>query len=87
MRFSILVLQYVAAVIDSSTMMMKLYLDGRLVAEGDTPALPSDVGVTEQNFLARSQFAADDFYLGSLDEFRIYDRALTLGEVRYLAGK
>jgi len=68
-------------------MMMKLYQDGRLVAEGHTPALPSDVGVTDQNFLARSQFAADDFYFGSIDEFRIYDRTLSLAEVRYLAGK
>jgi hypothetical protein len=78
---------HVVAVIDSSTTMMKLYQDGRLVAEGETPALPSDIGVTNQNFLGRSQFAADDFYLGSLDEFRIYDRALTEGEVRFLAGK
>ncbi|MGD8786793.1 MAG: LamG domain-containing protein [Phycisphaerales bacterium] len=78
---------HVAAVIDSSSMMMRLYLDGRLVVEDETPVLPSDVGETNQNYLARSQFAADDFLLGSIDEFRIYDRALSLGEVRYLAGK
>jgi hypothetical protein len=78
---------HVAAVIDSSSMMMRLYLDGRLVVEDETPILPSDVGETNQNYLARSQFAADDFLLGSIDEFRIYDRALSLGEVRYLAGK
>ncbi len=78
---------HVTATIDSASMTMKLYQDGRLVAEGETPLLPSDLGETNQNFLARSQFAADDFYLGSIDEFRIYDRALSLPEVLYLAHK
>ncbi len=78
---------HVAASIDSSSMTMKLYRDGQLVAERETPFLPSDLGETTQNWLGRSQFAADDFYLGSIDEVRIYDRALSVAEVRYLAGK
>ncbi|MFX0201421.1 MAG: LamG domain-containing protein, partial [Candidatus Hodarchaeota archaeon] len=68
---------HVAATIDSASMTMKLYQDGRLVAEGPTAVLPSDLGETTENFLGRSQYAADSYYFGSLDEFRIYGRALS----------
>jgi len=79
---------HVTVTIDSASMTMKLYQDGKLVAEGETPVLPSDLGQTTQNWLGgRSQFAADAYYQGSLDEFRIYNRALSAGEIRYLAGK
>jgi len=78
---------HVTAMIDSASMTMKLYQDGKLVAEGPTSMLPSDLGETTENYLGRSQFAADSFYFGSLDEFRIYNRALSEGEVLYLAGK
>jgi len=78
---------HVTVTIDSASMTMKLYQDGKLVAEGETSVLPSDLGETNQNYLGRSQFVADAYYDGSLDEFRIYDRALSHGEIRYLAGK
>jgi hypothetical protein len=78
---------HVAATIDNASMTMNLYQDGRLVAEGPTPLLPSDLGETTENFLGRSQFAADSYYFGSLDEFRIYDRALSVEEILFLAGK
>ena len=78
---------HVTVTIDSASMAMKLYQDGKLVAEGTTPVLPSDLGETTENFLGRSQFAGDAFYLGSLDEFRIYDRALSVEEILFLAGR
>ncbi len=78
---------HVAAVIDSASMTMKLYQDGKLVAEGPTLTLPSDLGETTENYLGRSQYAADAYYFGSLDEFRIYDRALSESEILFLAGK
>ncbi len=78
---------HVAAVIESASMTMRLYQDGKLVAEGPTPTLPSDLGETTENFLGRSQYAADSYYFGSLDEFRIYDLALSVEEVLFLAGK
>ena len=77
---------HVAVVIDSGTMNMALYLDGAVVASGPTTVLPKDLGVTNQNWLGRSQWVADGYYGGLLDEFRIYSRALSAGEVRYLAG-
>ena len=77
---------HVTVTIDSASMTVKLYQDGKLVAEGETPVLPSDLGQTTQNYLGRSQFVADAYYQGSIDEFRIYDRALSLPEVLYLVG-
>ena len=76
---------HVAGVIDSTSMEMTLYLDGTVVAQGPTTSLPADAGVTTQNWLGRSQYP-DPYYNGALDEARIYNRVLTEGEIRYLAG-
>jgi hypothetical protein len=65
---------------------LSLYVDGWLAGTTETTVFPSDLGVTTQNWLGDSQWVDDDFYMGLMDDFRIYDRALTDGEVRYLAG-
>ncbi len=67
-------------------MTMRLYVDGWLAASGPTTDLPADMGVTTQNWLGRSLWTADPYFMGLLDEFRIYNRALSDNEVRYLAG-
>jgi len=77
---------HVAVVIDGSSMTMQLYLDGTVVASGPTETLPADLGETTQNWLGRSQWADDAYYSGSLDDFCIYNRALSELEVIYLAG-
>ncbi len=77
---------HVAAVIDSSTMTIRLHLDGAMVATGATSLLPRDLGNTTQNWLGRSQYAGDAYYTGMLDELCIYNRALSEAEIRYLAG-
>jgi hypothetical protein len=77
---------HVAVVIDSKTMRLTLYLDGAAVGSAATTLVPKDMGNTTQNWLGRSQWAADAYFTGSLDEFRIYNRALGAAEVRYLAG-
>ena len=77
---------HLAVVIDASSMQVQVYLDGDLAASGPTATLPRDLGNTTQNWLGRSQYAADAYFSGSLDEFRIYNRALSAGEVRYLVG-
>jgi len=77
---------HVAIVIDSATMRLQLYQDGTPAAGAATTVLPKDLGVTTQNWLGRSQWTADPFFGGSIDEFRIYNRALSESEVRYLAG-
>jgi hypothetical protein len=77
---------HVAVTIDSATKVIKLYLDGTMVVSGATVLLPKDMGVTTQNWLGRSQYSADAYYRGALDDFRIFSRSLSEGEVRYLAG-
>jgi hypothetical protein len=77
---------HVAASIDSSTMTVRLYQDGMLVAEGETSFLPSDLGATDQNYIGKSQWLADAYYDGAIDEFRIYDRVLSEAEILFLMG-
>jgi hypothetical protein len=77
---------HVAVTIDSTTMTMRLYLDGEQVGSAATTLLPKDLGNTTQNWLGRSQYVADAYFSGMLDEFRIYNRALSVAEIRYLAG-
>jgi hypothetical protein len=77
---------HLAVTIDSATMTATLYVDGAPVAGGATTLLPKDLGVTTQNWIGRSQFTADAFLNSTVDDFRIYNVALTEGQVRYLAG-
>jgi len=77
---------HVAVVIDGPTKTAQLYQDDRVVASGTITNLPADLGTTTQNWLGRSQFTADGYLGGALDDLRIYNRALTADEVRYLAG-
>lgn len=66
---------------------LSLYVDGVVVDTDTTDTLPQDLGATTNNWLGRSQFSADGYFAGLMDEFRIYSRALTAGEIRYLAGE
>ena len=64
----------------------RLYLNGTLVGTNAAMTLkPSDLGLTTQNYLGRSQFGADPYFNGSVDDFRIYVRALSAGELASLA--
>jgi len=72
---------HVAVTIDGPTRAMRLYLDGAVVAGGATAVLPSALGTTTRNYLGRSQYSADGYYSGRLDDFRIYDTVLTSAQV------
>jgi glucose/arabinose dehydrogenase/mono/diheme cytochrome c family protein len=66
-----------------------LYVDGVPVGTNTTLTLnPATLGSTTQNYLGKSQYAADPYFTGSMDEFRIYDTALpaTLVLSNFLAG-
>jgi len=78
---------HVAVSIDGTTKVVTLYLDGEAVGSIVTDTLPSDLGNTPNNWLGRSQYSADAYFSGTLDDFRIYDRVLSLAEIKYLAGK
>jgi len=59
-----------------------LYLNGSPVGTNNAMTLrPSSLGVTENNYLGRSQYTADPYFDGLLDEFRIYNVALSPGEI------
>jgi hypothetical protein len=77
---------HLAVVIDASSMTLRLYQDGSLVSSNATTLLPKDLGTTTQIWLGRSQYTADPFYGGLIDDFRIYNRVLSESQVRYLAG-
>jgi hypothetical protein len=77
---------HMAIAIDSTAMTLNLYLDGERVGSAATTLLPKDLGNTTQNWIGRSQWEADAYYTGSVDDFRIYNRVLSEAEVRYLAG-
>nr|MBP8305293.1 hypothetical protein [Phycisphaerae bacterium] len=79
---------HVAVVIDASASTIILYLDGEEVERNAAATLtPKDLGTTTRNWLGRSQSEDDALYLGLLDDFRIYDQALTQGEIgRAMAG-
>ncbi len=79
---------HVAVTLDATSHVTILYLDGAEVARNVTNALlPKDLGKTTNNWLGRSQSADDAYYLGALDDFRIYDFVLSTGEVtRAMAG-
>jgi autotransporter-associated beta strand protein len=66
---------------DAATDTLSLYFDGQLV--GQNTAAIEDLALVEMvnMWLGRSNWAADPFYAGSIDEFRIYDNALTAAGV------
>ncbi len=63
-----------------------LYIDGVLIAS--TPLDPNNmISGISQNFayLAKGGYEGDPEWIGAIHEFNIYNKALSAGEVRYLA--
>ncbi|MBB3112854.1 alpha-L-arabinofuranosidase [Paenibacillus phyllosphaerae] len=68
--------QHIAFVISGNT--YTLYINGIQVGSVSNMQLdPSDLGSTANNYIGRSQFSADPYFDGKLDDFRIYSRALS----------
>lgn len=42
---------------------------------------PSDLGATDENYLGKSPFAQDAYLNATIDDFRVYRRALTAAEI------
>jgi hypothetical protein len=73
---------HVCVTIDADDGVITLYLDGLKVAENPSTTLtPSALGSTSQNWLGRSQYEWDAYYNGMLDDFRIYNEALSPGSL------
>ena len=57
-----------------------IYVDGQKVGSGNINIKPSQLGITTQNRIGRSQFA-DPYLDGRVDDFRIYNVALNDQEI------
>lgn len=61
-----------------------LYINGTAVAANTGITIkPADIGSTTLNYLGKSQFS-DPMFRGSIDEFKIFSRALTATEITSL---
>jgi hypothetical protein len=60
---------------------MQLYFNGALVGQNPAPSLPVTANVDTNSFIGKSMFNADPYLSGTVDEFRIYQGALTPAEV------
>ena len=75
--------QHIAVTLSAST--TTLYVQGASVAQNTgTTTTPASLGSTTQTWIGRSEFSADPYLNGQVDNFRIYDRALTASEVQEL---
>ncbi len=70
------VTQHVALVVNAEDGELLLYLDGELIASAETPHRLTQLK-DEANFLGRPLYADYPHFRGELDEFRIYDEALS----------
>jgi hypothetical protein len=63
-----------------------LYFNGVAVGTSTSISLrPADLGRTLNNYIGRSQFSDDPYLDANIDEFRIYNRALSPAEIQALA--
>lgn len=58
-----------------------LYEDGAMIASSTITLNPSDLGSTTNDWIGRSQYVADSYFSGRVDEARIYNRALSATEI------
>jgi hypothetical protein len=73
--------QHVAVTIDATAGIITLYVNGSpSCILFNTTLQPYVLGTTPNNYLGKSQFA-DPYFNGSIDEFRIYGRALSAAEI------
>ncbi|WP_158685335.1 family 43 glycosylhydrolase [Microbacterium halophytorum] len=65
-----------------------LWVDGTIVSTNDDFTLrPADLGETVNNWIGRSQFSADPWLNASIDDFNIFSRALTAGDIAALVAE
>ena len=75
---------HVAVTLSGST--ATLYVDGSQVgANTAMTRAPFRLDSTESNWLGRSQYPADPYFNGKVDDFRIYNGAMTAEQVAALA--
>ncbi|MEU2422217.1 family 43 glycosylhydrolase [Streptomyces sp. NPDC007851] len=81
--------KHVTVTLDGATGTMVLYVDGIQAARTTTTIKPSelyDASKDYSGYIGRSLYSADPYFAGEVDDFRIYDRALSAAEVMELSG-
>jgi hypothetical protein len=64
-----------------------LYVNGTAVGTNTSMTLnPAALGDTTQDWIGRSQYPADPYLDGGIDDFQIYDSALSASQIAALAG-
>lgn len=71
---------FYAATVDANGI-MTVYKNGQQIDQKTDGSTPNTMLRTEQ-FIGRSNFSADDYFEGAIDELKIYDYALTLEEIQ-----
>jgi hypothetical protein len=63
-----------------------LYVNGQPVGTNNNMTLtPAALGATNNDWIGRSQFSADPFLAATVDDFQIYDHALSAADIAALA--
>jgi autotransporter-associated beta strand protein len=62
-----------------------LYVDGAPVGSSAITITPSQLGSTSQNCIGKSQYSGDPYLNGKVDDFRIYNGALSAAQIAALA--
>lgn len=76
---------WVNVVISQKNSIFKAYVNGTLqYTDSNSTVKPSDMGVTTQNYLGKSQYSADAYTDHTYDDFKIYDYALSDQDVNNL---
>ncbi|MGC0406190.1 beta-xylosidase [Streptomyces sp. SAI-126] len=81
--------RHVTVTLDGSTGALVLYVDGVEAARTTTTVKPSelyDANKDYSGYIGKSLYSADPAFGGEVDDFRIYDRALSAAEVMELSG-
>jgi autotransporter-associated beta strand protein len=64
-----------------------LYVDGVPVGTNTITITPSQLGTTTANFIGKSQWSGDPYLNGEVDDFRIYNGALSAAQIATLHAK
>ncbi|MET9793577.1 family 43 glycosylhydrolase [Streptomyces canus] len=81
--------RHVTVTLDGASGAMVLYVDGVEAARTTTTIKPSelyDANKDYSGYIGKSLYGADPYFGGEVDDFRIYDRALSAAEVMELSG-
>lgn len=62
---------------------LSIYINGVLKGTGlSFMGRPYDLGATTANYIGKSQYTADPFFKGKIDDFRIYNYAMSVDEIK-----